>query len=278
MTAQTRILADNLRFTEGPRWRDGKLWFSDFFSYKVYTIDLEGKLETVVEVPNQPSGLGWLPSGELLVVSMIDRKVLQYDGEKLTEYADLSEFAGGHTNDMIVAIDGTAYVGNFGFDTATQEPTTANLIKIDRQRKVSIAAPEMQFPNGMVITDNNKTLIVAETFGKRLTAFTIDDDGNLSDRRTWASLGDYSPDGIAMDHKGAIWTAVPFSNSIIRVEKGGTITHTIPLQLDSYACAIGGENQEYLFICTAGSFISEECIQQSQSRIELLDLREIGAY
>ena len=201
MAKRASLLLDGLYFGEGPRWHDGELWFSDFYDHAVKAVTPSGAVRTVVELPGgQPSGLGWLPDGQLLVVSMLDQRLLRLEPGGLVEHADLSGIATFHCNDMVVDGLGRAYVGNFGFDldrelaargveSVLADHVTAKLARVDPDGSVHVAASDMHFPNGSVITPDGRTLIVAETLGLRLTAFTIADDGTLHDRRVWADLG-----------------------------------------------------------------------------------------
>lgn len=270
---ETAVLLDGLCFPEGPRWHDGRLWFSDMHTKKVIALDMDGNAETIVEVENLPSGLGWLPDGDLLIVSMIDRRLLKFDGNHLSLHADLYDLAGFHCNDMVVDREGNAYVGNFGFDFQSGKgPEPANMILVTMSGDASVVAEEMSFPNGAVITPDGKTLIVAETMGNRLTAFDIREDKTLENRRVWAELVGYFPDGIALDPEGNIWVATPSAQNIIRVKEGGEILDEIKLSQDSFACAIGGENGDVLFICTAQTSNPEEAIAQKSGRIEMVNL------
>jgi len=240
---QSEILLDGLVFSEGPRWRDGRLWFSDMQDQKVIAVDLDGKSEIIVKVENLPSGLGWLPNGDLLIVSMLDRRLLRFDGTNLTELADMSHLAAYPCNDMVTDKEGYSYVGNFGFDlNAGDTPKSTNLIGVSPEGEVTELAKDLMFPNGTIITTDGKTLVVAETFGGRLTAFDINSDKSLSNQRVWAQLDGYVPDGIAIDDKGGIWVATPNQKVVIRVEEGGNITDTLEVSQNSYACAVGGEN------------------------------------
>lgn len=273
MAKSTEVLLDGLAFPEGPRWHDGKLWFSDMHAGVVLTVDASGKSEVVVEVPNDPSGLGWLPDGRLLVVSMTDRRLLRLDPEGLTEVADLSELASYHCNDMVVDEQGRAYVGNFGFDLHDRStPTKAEIILVPPDGPARLVADEMQFPNGSVITPDGATLIVGETFGTRLTAFDIEADGSLSGRRTWAQLEGIMPDGICLDAEGAIWVASPVGHAIFRVAEGGEILTRIPLETQSFACMLGGPDGRTLHICTAESPVPEECVAKRTGRIEIVEV------
>ncbi len=247
------VLLDGIYFGEGPRWRDGYLYLSDFYAHEVLRVDPDGNRERVAHVPNQPSGLGWLPDGTMLIVSMKDRKLLKLTGDGLAEHADLSSVAGYHCNDMVVSAEGRAYVGNFGYDHYNEpEEKTADLARVDPDGSVHRAATGLKFPNGSIITPDGKTLVVGETRGNRLTAWDIGADGALSNRRIWADLGENFPDGICLDEEGAIWVADPRLKETIRVREGGEVTHRIPTgDLGSYACMLGGDDRKTLFICTA---------------------------
>jgi sugar lactone lactonase YvrE len=251
--AETEILLDGLTFPEAPRWRDGKLWFSDFYSHRVLTVDSKGRSETIAEVPQRPSGLGWTRDGKLLVVSMLDRRVMRLDGGKLTVHADLSDFATGPCNDMIVDAAGRAYVGNFGYDRhAGEAERTACIVCIQPDGRVSRAADDFSFPNGMVITPDGKRFVVGETFANRLTAFDIAADGSLSYRRVFAKVDTCYPDGICLDAEGAIWVADARGNRLIRVFEGGRIERTISTGAHgAFACMLGGADRRTLFICTS---------------------------
>jgi len=269
------IVVEGLTFPEGPRWYKDKLYFSDFFTHQVYTIDSSGGCNSIIEVPNQPSGLGWLPDGTLLVVSMIDQKVLAYKNNVLTEYADCSEYANFHCNDMIVNANGNAYIGNFGFNRRKNENIkSTNLILVRPNEKPVIAANDLYFPNGTIITEDGKNLIIGETYASRLTAFDINDDGSLSNRRLWADLKnikkDYNPvpDGICLDAEDAIWMASPSTNEVLRIKKGGIILDKIAVQTNAYACVLGGKDRRTLFVCTSGSSDMQSCIEKRQGRIE----------
>lgn len=247
------IIATGLSFPEGPRWRDGKLYFSDFYHQAVYAMDSAGTLEVVAEVPTQPSGLGWTPDGRLMIVSMLDRRLLrqQADGT-LAVHADLGAIATWHCNDMVVDSQGRAYVGNFGWDyQGPGEPLAARLALVEPDGGVRVAASDLLFPNGSVITPDGSTLVIAETFANRLTAFDIDDAGDLSGRRVWADLAGRYPDGICMDAEGAVWVADAGGGSVLRVMEGGQITERIDVGRGTYACMLGGEDGRTLYVCTS---------------------------
>jgi len=243
MTKKTEILIEGMTFTEGPRWREDKLIFSDFFTHRVLSVDLSANVETIVETTYQPSGLGWRPDGTLLIVSMNDRKLLSFSEGELKEEADLSNLAPFHCNDMVVDNKGNAYVGNFGFDLhAGEKIKPTNLILVRPGQDPLEVAQDLYFPNGAVITPDSKTLIVGETFGSKLTAFDINEDATLSNRRVWADLSSlkegYSPvpDGICLDEEGAIWVASPTTSDVVRVGEGGILLDQIEVETNAYAC------------------------------------------
>jgi len=278
MVLETTVLLDGLVFGEGPRWHDGKLWFSDMHAHRVMTVDLDGKAETVFEVPGQPSGLGWLPDGRLLVVSMTDRRLLRLDPDGLAEVADLRELASYHCNDMVVDGLGRAYIGNFGFDlTAGQPPAPAEIILVTPDGDARVVADDLAFPNGTVITPDGRTLIVAESFGRRLTAFQIEVDGSLTQRRLWAELGDAIPDGICLDAEGAIWVASPGSGEVLRVREGGEVADRIKVSTQAFACMLGGPQRRTLFVLTGETAQPEEAGAKASGRVEIVEVDVPGA-
>lgn len=275
MTPQ--VLLDGLCFPEGPRWHDGKLWFSDMHAQRVVQVGTDGRAETVAEVPNQPSGLGWLPDGRLLVVSMLDRRLLRLDESGLTEVADLSGVAPHHCNDMVVDAEGRAYIGNFGFDLhGGAAPVPTALACVTPDGAVREVADDLLFPNGTVITPDGRTLVVAETFAARLTAFDVEGDGSLANRRVWAQL-EGIPDGICLDAEGCIWVAAPTSSQVMRVRPGGEVTHRVRVSTDAFACALGGPERRTLFVCTAGDHDPRVCRERRDGRIEMVEVEVPGA-
>ena len=278
MADQTKILLEDLTFPEGPRWHEGRLWFSDFYAHEVIAVDMAGQRETIVKVPGQPSGLGWTPEGRLLVVSMTDRRLLRLDPDGLVEVADLSALANYHCNDMVVDGDGGAYVGNFGFNSHDgSEFKAADLIRVDPDGGVSVAAEGLAFPNGSVITPDGGTLIVGETRGNILSAWDRAPDGGLSNRRVWANLGGGFPDGICLDANGAIWVADPRNKETIRVLEGGVVTDRISTgEMGSFACMLGGAERRTLFICTCLQSGPDTAALRS-GRIETVEVKVPGA-
>lgn len=227
-----------------------------------------------MEVEGQPSGIGWMPDGSMLVVSMKERVVLRRTpAGAVSIHADVAEHCGGNLNDMVVDGSGRAYAGNFGFDLmAFAEPAPANLIRIDPDGTASVAARDLLFPNGSVITPGGSTLIVGETAAARYTAFTIAEDGSLTDRRVWAQVElapeissleatlaalRFGPDGCTLDAEGMIWAADEVNGRLARVAEGGEVVDEIPSPegLNFFACALGGEDGRTMLICAAPDFL-----------------------
>ena len=243
-----RLLLDGLVFAEGPRWRDDRLWFSDMHGEAVHTVDLAGKCETVVELPGrQPSGLGFLPDGSLLIVSMLEPEILRWDGRTLAVHADLRGLAPG-CNDMVVDARGNAYVGSF---PPPAEPEGV-LVWVRPDGSAEIAARGVVFPNGSVIGADGRTLIVAESLGRRFSRFRIEADGSLSERALFADCAPLGPDGICLDTDGAVWAAMTLGRQFQRIAPGGQVLQTVSIEDRlAIACALGGPDGRTLFLLTA---------------------------
>lgn len=288
MTAAMTTVVSGFRFLEAPRWHDGRIWFSDFYTHQVLSAHEDGSgLRTEATVDQQPAGLGWLPDGRLLVVSMRDRRVLRRepDGTMVT-HADLGSHASGHTNDMVVDAKGRAYVGNFGFDLMSGAPLeTASLHRVDPDGTVTEVATDLWFPNGSVITPGN-VLIVNETFGNRTTAFDMTEDGQLTNRRVWAEFGPLpadraigevlsqarvAGDGTCLDAEGALWIADAAGNRLLRVREGGEIAAEVRPGTPVYACALGGADGRTLFACAAPDF--DEAARKAAREATLIAIR-----
>lgn len=266
------VLVGGLDFGEGPRWHDGRLWYSDFYRHGVFAVTPDGDREQVVALDDHPSGLGWLPDGRLLVVAMKSRSVRRREADgTMVAHADLSELATGRCNDMVVATDGTAYVGNFGSDLWAGEPMRpAVLAMVKPDGSTEAAADDLAFPNGTVITPDGATLIVGESMGRRYTAFDVAADGRLSNRRVWAELGDVGPDGCTLDAEGAIWCADALNGVVVRVREGGEITHRVDPGQSAYACALGGDDGCTLYVVCARSPREEEVAGTGSGTIRTL--------
>ena len=274
------VLTDGLYFGEGPRWHEGRLWFSDFYAHAVKSVGADGVQRIELELDDQPSGLGWLPDGRLLVVSMAAMKLLRQDPDGLVVHADLSEFSAHLCNDMVVDNTGRAWVGNFGFDLdalmeekgveeALADHPTTNLVRVDPDGTVHLAASDMHFPNGTVITPDGRTLIVAETLSMCLTAFDIEADGSLTNRRVWAPVGMRAPDGICLDADGNVWVANAMAPECVLVAPGGEILQTITTSQLCYACMLGGDDGRTLHMVTAQSSDKGEASAVAAGKIEV---------
>ncbi len=248
-----RILMTGLVFGESPRWHDGRLWFVDFGAQEVGAVDLHGNQELITRTPGMPMGIGFLPDGHLLIVSVRDGKLLRREPDgSLVVHADLSTLSHHPWGELVVDGRGNAYVGNLGFEFPGGEFAPGTVVLVRPDGGVRQVAAEVAFPNGMAVTPDNSTLILAETYAHRLTAFDIAADGSLSNRRVWADLGDAFPDGICLDSEGAVWYADVPAKHCVRVREGGEVLQTIEIDRGCFACALGGEDGRTLFIMAAG--------------------------
>ena len=279
MAGRLTTVLGGLAFPEGPRWRGGRLWFSDMHAHEVVAMTPEGARETVFSHDGPVSGLGWLPDGRLLVVSMADRRLLRLEpGGKAVVHADLGGVATGHCNDMVVDAHGRAYVGNFGFVFPGGEPKPARMARVDPDGRVVEAAGDLMFPNGAMITPDGKTLIVGESFARRMTAFDVGADGALSNRRLWAQLPENAlPDGACLDAEGAVWVASPTTNDVIRLKEGGAVLDRITAEQGCFACMLGGEDLRTLFVLTAAGSDAADAKRLRAGRIETARVEVPGA-
>ena len=272
MTRDLRTVVSGMSYTECPRWHDDRLWFADFYTHAIYSVREDGTdLRTEIEVPHQPSGLGWLPDGRLVYVSMKDTLVMRQETDgSLVEHADVGAHVTGHPNDMVVDAEGRCWLGNFGFDLmGGADIETAGLLRIDLDGTVTAVADDLWFPNGSVITPDGSTLIVDETFGNRVSAFEIRGDGSLGPRRDWATFGEppttravaeaipqavVAPDGCGLDAEGCLWLADAINGRVLRVREGGEIVDEIAAGSGVFACMLGGADGTTLFLCCAPDF------------------------
>lgn len=266
-------ICSGLGFTESPRWHDGELWFVDFFSGHVHACDLVGKVRSITTVPGMPGGLGFLPDGRALIVSQ--REFVLYainsNGE-LQHHADLSRFARGAANELIVDGAGRAYVGHHGFDFfGGAAPAPASLLLVELNGTVREVADGLTFPNGMALTPDRGTLIVAESFAARLSSFNVRNDGSLGARRDWAVVTGHTPDGICLDAEGAVWLGSPLSATFLRVKEGGEILDRIPTVDGRWAvaCALAGPEGRTLCCATAATTLEGMPKRQSTAFIEV---------
>src|SRR5262245_57099254 len=251
MSSDPRVLMEGIVFGEQPRWHKGRLWFSDWGPPEVIAVDLEGNHEVMLKAPSFPCCVDWLPDGRLLIVSAREGRLLrrEHDGALVTH----GDLGGASTppagNELVVDGRGNAYVNGGGFDLSAGEPFAPGVIAlVTPDCSTRQVADGLAFPNGMLVTADNATLIVAESYGKRLTAFDIEEDGSLSNRRVWAELGDGVPDGICLDAENAVWYGDVPNKRCIRVREGGEALQTIELDRGCFACALGGPDRKTLFM------------------------------
>ncbi len=270
MNLETVVLAEGFHFLEGPRWRDGWLWVSDLVDRKVYRISLEGTVEFVVDVPGRPSGLGFLPDDTPLVVSMRDRKLYRIRKAELELHADLSTLTVDELNDMVVDEMGRAYVGCYGFETpVTGRRREGSLLLVEPTGTAKTVQTGLEFPNGCLIFSDGRRLVLAETFGRRLTAFDITDDGRLGERSLFADLGKICPDGICQDTEGGVWVAAAERPEFVRVLEGGRVTHRIRTPgRQAVACQLGGPDGQILFCLTAEEAFEDVAGCAATARVE----------
>ena len=249
---ELHTLLTGLAFGETPRWHDGRLWFSDFGAQEVVAVDLSGNKEVIARISGTPMGLGFLPNGRLLIVSMRDGLLLRREQDgRIVTHANLSSLSRSPWNDMVVDGRGNAYIGNMGFDFPAGEFAPGILALVTPDGEVRQVADGFAFANGMVVTPDNKTLILAESYAHRLTAFDIDASGSLSNRRVWADLGGDSPDGICLDAEHAVWYADVGTRRCVRVRQGGEVLQAVDLDRGCFACMLGGADRRTLFLMAA---------------------------
>ena len=261
---------DGFVFLEGPRWHDGALWVSDMMAHKIYRIPENSEREVVVEVPKRPSGLGFMPDGTLIVVSMLDRLVYKLVDGELVLHADASGTVNGDLNDMVVDSKGRAYIGNFGYDIfGGGDPATAEIILVDPDGSHRVVADNLECPNGTVISTDGRTLIVAESFAGRLTAFDRADNGDLSNRRIYAEFPGLVPDGMCLDVDGNVWVALFADKKFVQVNQNGEVIATVDVGPDSaIACQLGGDDGRTLFCLIYSGEIDDIAQGKPNARIE----------
>lgn len=247
--SELQVLMSGLAFPESPRWHDDRLWFSDWGAHEVIAVDLEGRSEVIARVPSFPMCIDRLPDGRLLIVSANDGLLLRREPDgSLVTHADLTGLAEHAWNDIVVDGRGNAYVNNIGFDFPGGDFVPGIVALVTPEGSARQVAEGVAFPNGMVVTPDNSTLILAESYGNKLTAFDIAADGSLSNRRLWADLQGGAPDGICLDAEGAIWYGDVPNKRCVRVREGGEVLQTIDLDRGCFACALGGADKKTLFL------------------------------
>lgn len=278
-TYRTAPFADDFVFLEGPRWHAGRLWVSDIWAHTVYAVDLNGVREAVVEVPQRPSGLGFLPDGTPLIVSMIDRRVYRLERGALVLHADLAPTIAAEINDMVVDAGGRAYIGNMGYDLFSgAPPRTAEITLVNPDGSYRHVAAGLDFPNGMLIKDGGRTLVVAESFGHRVTCFDIAPDGGLDNQRVLAELPDLIPDGICLDRDGNVWVAGAMGGAFVLIGAAGERLARIDVSpRAAIACQLGGADGQTLFCLTYDGGIEELARGQPGAHIETVRVDAAGA-
>lgn len=264
-------LANGFCFGEGPRWFEGLLWFSDMLGEAVHTVNLHGDVTKLSLTGHAPSGLGFRPDGSLLIASTENRQVLRYDGDTVATVVDLSDVVPANLGDMVIDDIGRAYVGS-------QAREGGVIVRVDPDDTPTVVAEDLKFPNGMVITPDGTTLIVAESIGRRLTAFTIGPDGALSERRIFADGLDGPPDGICLDAQGGVWTSMTLANRFDRIVKGGTVTDRIDIgDRTAIACMLGGPERRTLFMLSTTSAYPDRLVGTKLARLDATTVDIPGA-
>lgn len=264
-------LADGFCFGEGPRWFEGLLWFSDMLGEAVHTVNLHGDTTTLRLPGHAPSGLGFRPDGTLLITSAENRQLLAYDGDAVTVFTDLVQIAPADLGDMVVDDLGRAYIGSQAFEGGV-------ILRVDPDATATVVADDLDFPNGMAITEDRTSLIVAESVGRRLTAYTITADGSLTDRRVFADALAGPPDGICLDADGGVWTAMTLANRFDRITDGGAVTDRIDIgDRTAIACALGGPERRTLFLLSSTSAYPKRLVGTKLSRVDTVLVDVPGA-
>jgi len=247
--SELQVLMTGIAFGESPRWHDDRLWFCDWGAQELIAVDLEGRSEVIARVPSFPFCIDWLRDGRLLVVSAAERRLLRREPDgSMVMHTDLSRLSRHPWNDIVVDGRGNAYVGDIGFDFPGGEFAPGLLALVTPDGSARQVADGVAFPNGLVVTPDNSTLILAESYANRLTAFDIDADGSLSNRRLWAGLDRGVPDGICIDAENAIWYGDVPNMRCVRVREGGEVLQTIELDRGCFACMLGGADRKTLFM------------------------------
>jgi len=290
-------IADGFVFGEAPRWHKGRLWISDQVDKKIYSMGADNKLTVEHQLDFNPSGLGWLPNGDLLIVSMFNHKLMKDVGSgEFAVFADLASYCGGKANDMVVDKLGRAYVGNIGFDdTAYLKHDSENgpfpkpptvLVRVDPDGSSRVVAENLHCPNGMAITGDGKTLVVGQSGSNEILGFMIDKNGDLSGCHVYALLperpevpmGFATPDGLCLDEQGAAWVASPISMEFLRVEAGtDNITHRIDLDNRyAIACVLGGANRKTLYAISCWTVSHERAPEHRDGRLGAFEVEVAG--
>jgi sugar lactone lactonase YvrE len=271
---QATLVADGFVFLEAPRWQDNRLWVSDVFDLKLYTVTADGIRQLMCNVPGRPAGIGFLPDKTPIVVSCAEKKLMKVSENAISVYADLTEVATGDLNDLVIDDAGRIYVGNFGYDLFGGAPIQlTDMHAVEPDGSIRVAAAGLEFPNGAVIKDDGRTLVVAETWRGSLTAYDRSEDGELSNRRLFADLNGRQPDGICVDKHGAIWAGCYNTGEFVRVLEGGEITDRVKFYGNAVSCTLGGSNGNTLYCCVYLGTDEQLRERQPRSAIYKVELR-----
>ena len=264
-------LAEGFRFGESPRWFEGLLWFSDVLGEAVHTVNLAGSVTTLALPGHAPSGLGFRPDGSLLITCADTRRLLRYDGDTVATIAELTDCTPANLGDMVVDHLGRAYIGSQAFEGGV-------IVRVDPDDSTTVVADGLDFPNGMVITPDRTTLVVAESVGRRLTAFRIGQDGSLRDRSVFADSLEGPPDGITLDADGGVWAAMTLAHQFQRLVAGGTVTDRIDIgDRAAIACTLGGPGRRTLFLVSSSDAYPKRLVGTRLSRIDTVTVDFAGA-
>jgi sugar lactone lactonase YvrE len=279
LNSNLNLLYNNGLYLEGPRWHDGKLWFVDSLRQEVLTINTSGNVEKICKINGIAGGIGFLPGGKLIVTSMFSRQLLKLDNDKLSLFADLSGIAAGTIDDMIIDGKGRLYVGDLGFDLFGAQPAGQNkgqLILVAPKGEAKVVAENLNFPNGIAVSEDEKLLVVAESNGNCLARFEINPDGSLKFQNRFGEIGE--PDGICFDADGCIWVSLYKEDSFVRINPAGNILDRIPVHgRRAVACVLGGIDRRTLFCISAETSHEDLMKGKSKSRIDAIEVTVKGA-
>lgn len=266
-------------FAEGLRWHRNALWASDIVQRRVMRVDADGRVETVLSTPGEPSGLGWLPDGSLLVVQMDEHELWRWDGARFSRYCATAPVSRAKLNDLAVDGHGRAWVSNLGFDYETENPRPTALVAVAQDRRVAVAAEDLWCPNGLAISPTGDRLYVGQSASSEVLEFTITAAGELVERRVFGRLPEAAfSDGICLDSEGALWIASPTTREFLRMQRGGRIIHRVSTgDRHAIACVLGGRDRRTLYCATSATLSLARARQECLGRIEAIEVDVPGA-
>jgi sugar lactone lactonase YvrE len=277
-TPRMRVLIERGLYFESPRFRDGQLWVSDALTSKIVRATLNKTTELICKINGVPSGIGFLPRGDLIIVSMFRQKLYRCSDGDVSAYADLAQVANGTLDDMIIDPAGNAYVGDLGFDllqAGAAQPEVGRLLLVTPKGETRVVAEGLDFPNGIALTGDGKTLIVAESRADRLAEYSVAKDGSLTFVRRFGKIGE--PDGICLDREGAVWVAAFKEDAFVRLSRDGKELARIETPgRRAVACVLGGDDGRTLFCVTAETTHEDLLKGRSQSRVDVVSVNVPG--